>query len=150
MKDKKLIAIFSVLLVIVIAVILCFVIKSNSKDIYKFDFFNGYIPGATYTGEINLKTGETDITVTRGCSLPSEECSKDNKEHYTGTLEKEYLDKTKEILEKTNYKDNEHLIIGIADLLRGDELCINEDDVKKTCREIGVLFFNEYLSHSED
>ncbi len=86
MKNKKNLIII-IVLVVALGIALFCIFKCKGKDKYTFDFFDGYTPGATYKGEINLKTGESDIYVIRGCSLLPEDCPDDLEQHYTGKLE---------------------------------------------------------------
>lgn len=142
-KNYYIITITSILIIGIL--IYSFVFSKKNEKIYKFNFSNGYTPGRTYTGQINLITGNADITSIDGCSLLPENCKDNLEKHYKGTIEKRYLEQIKKILESTDYKDNEHLIIGAINILRNDELCIDENDTKITCKEIAeqILFHNE-------
>ena len=145
MKKNNLIVIITLILIFGI-VIYYFVFNKGNENVYKFNFFNGYEPGRTYKGQINLTTGNADITSIDGCSLLPENCKSDLEKHYKGTIETRYLEQIKKILETTYYKDNERLIVSAINILRNDELCINEIDTKVTCKELA----EGYLFHTED
>ena len=143
-KNYYIITITSILIIGILIYSLVFS-KKNEK-IYRFNFSNGYTPGRTYKGQINLVTGNADITSIDGCSLLPENCKDDLEKHYKGTIEPRYLEQIKKILKSTDYKDNEHLIMSAINVLRNDELCVDENDTKITCIEIA----EQFLFHNED
>ena len=137
---KKKMVLFLLLFVLLIGVTGC-----NERKLYEFDFFDGYIPGATYSGKIDLETGETKVKIVHGCSLLPDECAElDLEEENQGTLSETHLSKVKEILEKINYKDSDILISAISNILKGDVVCFEE--TSETCVELGNKVLDALIS----
>ena len=107
----------------------------NDKKIYKFDFFDGYIPGTTYSGEINLKSGNTILNIDYGCSVVGG-CGETHFE-YLGKLSENQLKKVNQILDQTNNKDSGELMIAIKLILEGNKSPCYEDDIDKSCIQLG-------------
>ena len=132
-SNKNLIIAIGAVIVIVCAV-LTVLFLNKKQDIYKFDFNDGYIPGKTFNGEINLTNGEVNFKIIYGCSLRDpEECPDD--EIVKGTLNKTQLELVKDVLEKSNRKDNHYLLTGVSYLIKGDKIC--DEETNETCDEIG-------------
>ena len=125
--------IIGTIIVIAIVVLAMFFLKKE-QDIYKFDFFDGYTPGKTFKGEIDLSDGNVDYTIIYGCSLPNpNECPDDT--IVKGTLNKNQLELVKTAFEKNNHKDNHLLLTGVSYLIKGNVICDNITN--ETCEEIG-------------
>ena len=134
-ENKNTIPIVGAIIVIISALLVVFFLR-NKDDIYKFDFFDGYDPGATYKGEINLTNGKVDYKIIHGCTLPNqEECPNDTL--VKGTLNESQLELVKTTLEKINRENNAWLLSGVSYLIDGDKIC--DELVNKTCSEIGEL-----------
>ena len=133
-KNNKNMAIFIGAIVVIICVILAIFFLNHKQDIYRFDFNDGYTPGKTFKGEINLTNGNIDFKIIYGCSLPNpDECPKEN--IVKGTLNKTQLELVKNAYEKNNRKDNPYLLIGVSYLIGGDKIC--DEETNDTCDEIG-------------
>ena len=132
-SNKSVLLIIITIIVIICAVLVMIFLKSR-QDIYKFDFYDGYIPGKTFTGEINLTNGKVDFKIIYGCSLPdSKECPDDVV--VKGTLNKTQLELVKTAIEKNNRKDNPDLLNGISYLILEDKIC--NEETNESCGEIG-------------
>ncbi len=133
-KNKKVLSIVGLVAVIIcIGLAIVFIVKKH--DIYKFDFFDGFTPGSTYVGEIDLSNGKVDFKIVYGCSLLNrDECPNDD--IVKGTLNKTQLELVKNGLEKNNRKDNPFLLRGVLYLIKGDTIC--DDETNETCEEIGT------------
>ena len=138
MKIKKIF--IPIIIIILILIVGITILLTQQKNIYKFNFTNNYEPSSTYKGKINLSDGNTIIEVYLGCSLEDINECKDLTDTYNGKIEESELKKVKKILNETNYDDSEQLIISIIYLLGGDKIC--DDDLKQTCREIGIELLN--------
>lgn len=129
--NNKNIALFAGAIIIILVALIMFLFK---QDIYKFNFADGYTPGNTYKGKINLDNGKVDFTIIRGCSLiDREECPENTT--VKGTLTKEQLELVKTALDKNNRKDNPSLLIGVSYLIKGDSIC--DEETNETCEESG-------------
>lgn len=128
MKNKMILVVFLMILSLVI-------VGCGKKDNYEFKFSDGADPGANYSGNINLKSGDATVIVDRGCSIvPAENCGQTHFE-YKGQLNDEQLKKVTEILEKTNYADSLDLVISVMDIVQGNEICEEEQNI--TCIQLG-------------
>lgn len=122
-----------------------FVLCPSKNDIYTFVFNDGRIPGATYTGSVDFKSGATIVKIAHGCSLLPEECAKlDLNESYSGTLNAEQLEKVKKVLEKNDNKMSSTLAIAMANILQGSKICIEEE--KLSCLDSGIETLDYLLS----
>lgn len=141
-KSSKNIILFTGIIIVIICIVLgIFILNhkqemslNHKQDIYKFDFYDGSIPGETFNGEINLTNGKVNFKIMHGCSLLNpDECPDDT--IVKGTLKKAQLKLVKNALEKNNREDNPSLIIGISYLIKGDKIC--DKKTNETCNEIG-------------
>ena len=118
----------------VVSVVLTMLFLKSKQGVYKFDFYDGLIPGNTFRGEINLTNGKVDFKIIHGCSLAnSEECRNDTV--VEGTLNRNQLELVKNAFEKNNRKDNHWLLSGVSYLIEGDKIC--DEETNETCEEIG-------------
>lgn len=58
---------------VVVAVIIAIAVRAASKNAVAIEFFDGYIPGATYNVKLNSETKVLDIVAKPGCSIANEE-----------------------------------------------------------------------------
>lgn len=54
---------------VVVAVIIAIAVRAASKNAVDIEFFDGYIPGATYNVKLNSETKALDIVAKPGCSI---------------------------------------------------------------------------------
>lgn len=142
-KEKMLI----IILVVSAVLFVCGLFLDNMNNTYRFNFDDGYEPGTTYSGSINLKSGKTILKTRSGCSTAiTDDCSDTYKE-YSGTLDDEQLKKVKRILGLAEDYDSLDLILAIEYILQGDEFCIEETN--KTCLEIGDEWLDLILNGTE-
>lgn len=131
---KKIYNVIALIIAIIVIFCIIFAVLTHKLNIYKFNFFDGYIPGKTFNGQINLTNGKVDFKIIYGCSLPNpEECPDDD--IVKGTLNKTQLKLVKNSFEKNNRKDNSYLLTGVYYLIKGDKIC--DEETNKTCDEIG-------------
>ena len=135
-KDIKISNKILILLVGIIIVIICaFLVNAfidNGQNIYKFDFYDGYEPGAKYTGKINLTTGKVQFKVVNYCSLPN--CHAKNS-IVKGKLNEEQLELVKAALNNIEDSNRGMLLKGVSYFIRGDEICYKGSNI--TCNEEG-------------
>lgn len=137
-KFNNIIYIITVI-VVIICIIIAFLFLKPKQDIYKFDFFDGGIPGNTFKGEINFTNGNVDFTIIHGCSLINRnECPEDT--IVKGALNKNQLELVKTAFEKNNRKDNKWLLTGVSYLIKGEKICDNETNI--TCEESGKMLID--------
>ena len=116
-------------------------------QVYKFNFFDKYTPGATYSGTIDPNSGEASVTIDYSCSLPNPEDCGELHYEYSGKLSEEEVSKVFEILEKTNYADSKNLIHAVKNILQGDEICFEE--LSQTCVDAGNQTLDWLLNGGE-
>lgn len=118
--NRRLMIGYVVIGVVALFAIVYFVVSSFNKiAYYEFDFNDGFIPGMTYKGELNLKTGEVKLTKHYGCSLPDpNDCT--DPETKEGTISEENLSKIDEKLSEIDYAESGRIICSISYLIDGD------------------------------
>ena len=133
-KSNKNVILLIGAIIVIICIVLAICFLNHKQNIYKFDFYDGDIPGKTFNGEINLTNGKVDFKIIYGCSLPDpDECPEDDV--IRGTLNKTQLELVKNTFEKNNRKDNPYLLTGVSYLIKGDKIC--DEETNETCDEIG-------------